>query len=111
MELHQVWGLAREFEERFINFILFILHICIHKGGQESGAGKLPRETFKLDYRRVCEPCSPVSIFILVLEAPKSASRRIEDYGEEDEFGAKDFSKELSLKADHQNRPLWIVRN
>lgn len=52
-----------------------------------------------------------LSIFILVLEAPKSASRRIEDYGEEDEFGAKDFSKELSLKADHQNRPLWIVRN
>ena len=45
-----------------------------------------------------------------VFEAPKSASRRIEDYGKEDEFGAKDFSKELVLKADHQNRPLWIVR-
>ncbi len=41
-------------------------------------------------------------------EAPKAASRRIEDYGEEDEFGAKDFSN-LVLKADNQNRPLWIV--
>jgi hypothetical protein len=42
-------------------------------------------------------------------EAPKAASRRIEDFGEEDEFGAKDFSKDLILKSDNQNRPLWIV--
>ncbi len=50
------------------------------------------------------------SFKIKVFEAPKSASRRIEDYGKEDEFGAKDFSKELALKPDHSNRPLWIVR-
>ena len=43
-------------------------------------------------------------------EAPKAASRRIEEYGDEDEFGAKDFSKDLILKADNANRPLWIVR-
>lgn len=43
-------------------------------------------------------------------EAPKAASRRIEEYGEEDEFGAKDFSKDLILKQDNANRPLWIVR-
>lgn len=43
-------------------------------------------------------------------EAPKAASRRIEDFGEEDEFGAKDFSN-LFLKADCVNRPLWIVRD
>lgn len=42
-------------------------------------------------------------------EAPKAASRKIEDFGEEDEFGAKDFSKDLILKSDCQNRPLWIV--
>lgn len=42
-------------------------------------------------------------------EAPKAASRRIEDFGDEDEFGAKDFSKDLILKTDNQNRPLWIV--
>ncbi|CAF0714328.1 unnamed protein product [Brachionus calyciflorus] len=41
--------------------------------------------------------------------APKSASRRIEEYENEDEFGAKDFSKELELKADHINRPIWIA--
>ena len=41
---------------------------------------------------------------------PKSASRRIEDfYKEDDEFGAKDYSKDLDLKADHSNRPLWIA--
>ena len=42
--------------------------------------------------------------------APKSASRRIEEYEEEDEFGAKDCTKEIDLKLDHQNRPLWIVK-
>jgi len=41
--------------------------------------------------------------------APKSASRRMEEYEEEDEFGAKDCTKEIDLKIDHQNRPLWIV--
>jgi hypothetical protein len=41
---------------------------------------------------------------------PKSASRSIENYRkEEDEFGAQDFSHDLDLKADHANRPLWIV--
>jgi hypothetical protein len=48
-------------------------------------------------------------MFKAMAEAPKAASRRIEDYGEEDEFGAKDFSN-LVLKADNQNRPLWIVK-
>jgi hypothetical protein len=43
--------------------------------------------------------------------APKSASRRIEEYEEEDEFGAKDCTKEIDLKIDHQNRPLWIVNS
>jgi hypothetical protein len=42
--------------------------------------------------------------------APKSASRRIDGFEkEDDEFGAKDYSKDLELKADHANRPLWIV--
>lgn len=45
---------------------------------------------------------------LAMAEAPKAASRRIEEYGEEDEFGAKDFSKDLILKSDNQNRPLWI---
>lgn len=42
------------------------------------------------------------------MAAPKSASRRIEEYNVEDEFGAKDCLG-LELKADHDNRPLWIV--
>ena len=42
------------------------------------------------------------------MSAPKSASRRIEEYNVEDEFGAKDCLG-LDLKADHDNRPLWIV--
>lgn len=45
---------------------------------------------------------------LAMAEAPKAASRRIEEYGDEDEFGAKDFSKDLILKADNANRPLWI---
>lgn len=45
---------------------------------------------------------------LAMAEAPKAASRKIEEYGEDDEFGAKDFSKDLILKADCQNRPLWI---
>ncbi len=47
-----------------------------------------------------------------VSEAPKSASRQIDETADnEDEFGAKDFSKELKLKNDHSNRPLWVVRD
>ena len=41
--------------------------------------------------------------------APKSASRKIEEYEVEDEFGAKYCTLELDLKLDHHNRPLWIV--
>lgn len=40
--------------------------------------------------------------------APKSASRRIDEYNIEDEYGAKNCT-DLTLKADHDNRPLWIV--
>jgi hypothetical protein len=39
---------------------------------------------------------------------PQAASRKIEEYEVEDEYGAKDCS-DLDLKPDHQNRPLWIV--
>ena len=39
---------------------------------------------------------------------PKAASRKIDEYEVEDEFGAKDCN-DLELKPDHQNRPLWIV--
>lgn len=41
-------------------------------------------------------------------EAPKSAHRKIDEEGEEDEFGAKDYSKDIQLKQDHANRPLWV---
>ena len=43
------------------------------------------------------------------LDVPKSASHHIEGYGDDDEYGAKDFSN-LIIKPDHHNRPLWIVR-
>lgn len=40
---------------------------------------------------------------------PKSARNHLTEYEVEDEFGAKDFSKDLELKNDHKNRPIWIV--
>jgi DNA excision repair protein ERCC-3 len=43
-----------------------------------------------------------------VFEAPKSAHRKIDEVGNEDEFGAKDYSTDLQLKQDHNNRPLWV---
>jgi len=44
---------------------------------------------------------------------PEAASKNVEDIpdAEEDEFGAKDFRKEMDLRPDHSNRPLWVAPN
>jgi len=44
---------------------------------------------------------------------PEAASKNVEDIpdAEEDEFGAKDFRKEMDLRPDHANRPLWVAPN
>ncbi|XP_071802961.1 general transcription and DNA repair factor IIH helicase/translocase subunit XPB-like [Asterias amurensis] len=44
-----------------------------------------------------------------VTELPGSASRVVEDKTEEDEYGAKDYRKNLQLKLDHKSRPLWLA--
>lgn len=43
---------------------------------------------------------------------PVAAKANVETVDEgvpEDEFGAKDYRKQMILKADHENRPLWVV--
>ena len=42
---------------------------------------------------------------------PKCASKGTKDAGEEDEYGAKDYRKLLSLKPDHKYRSLYIAPN
>ena len=45
--------------------------------------------------------------------APKAASRHLEDLAggteAEDEFGARDYRKEVQLKKDYSSRPLWVT--
>lgn len=42
---------------------------------------------------------------------PDVAKKNIEkqDVAIEDEFGAKDYRKQMVLKQDHASRPLWVV--
>lgn len=40
---------------------------------------------------------------------PKSALTQVTETGPEDEFGAKDYRSQMTLKADHGSRPLWLV--
>ena len=42
-------------------------------------------------------------------DVPEAASRAITDGTNEDEYGAKDYSKELTLRDDHAIRPLWVA--
>uniref|UniRef100_A0A224X7U7 General transcription and DNA repair factor IIH helicase/translocase subunit XPB n=1 Tax=Panstrongylus lignarius TaxID=156445 RepID=A0A224X7U7_9HEMI len=45
---------------------------------------------------------------------PDAAKKNVEttDQGvEEDEFGAKDYRKQVTLKGDHESRPLWVAPN
>ena len=44
---------------------------------------------------------------------PEAASKNVEEIpdAEEDEFGAKDFRKDMELRPDHSNRPLWVAPN
>ena len=44
---------------------------------------------------------------------PEAASKNVEDIpdAEEDEFGARDFRKDMELRVDHANRPLWVAPN
>ncbi|XP_047135825.1 TFIIH basal transcription factor complex helicase XPB subunit-like isoform X1 [Hydra vulgaris] len=41
---------------------------------------------------------------------PNAANRKVGDINDNlDEYGAKDYRKIVSLKADHQSRPLWVA--
>jgi len=44
---------------------------------------------------------------------PEAASKNVEDLpdAKEDEFGAMDFRKDMELRVDHSNRPLWVAPN
>ena len=44
---------------------------------------------------------------------PEAASKNVEDIpdAKEDEFGAMDFRKDMELRVDHSNRPLWVAPN
>ena len=44
---------------------------------------------------------------------PEAASKNVEEIPDapEDEFGAKDFRKEMELRPDHGSRPLWVAPN
>jgi len=44
---------------------------------------------------------------------PEAASKMeaIPDNVEEDDFGAQDFRKQMELRLDHGNRPLWVAPN
>ncbi|XP_077978060.1 general transcription and DNA repair factor IIH helicase/translocase subunit XPB-like [Glandiceps talaboti] len=44
-------------------------------------------------------------------DLPQSACREVSDQVVEDEFGAKDYRKQMILKPDHQSRPLWLAPN
>jgi len=40
---------------------------------------------------------------------PDGASRKLTEIGKTDEFGAKDYRKDMKLKQDHGSRPLWVA--
>ncbi|KAH7646498.1 dna excision repair protein xp-b-like protein [Dermatophagoides farinae] len=42
-------------------------------------------------------------------EVPEAAFRSVSDTNAEDEYGAKDYTKELTLKDDYSVRPLWVA--
>ncbi|XP_072030042.1 general transcription and DNA repair factor IIH helicase/translocase subunit XPB-like [Amphiura filiformis] len=42
-------------------------------------------------------------------ELPESASRQVAEETKEDEFGAKDYRQLMTLKLDHEARPLWVA--
>lgn len=42
-------------------------------------------------------------------DIPEAASRSISDATNEDEYGAKDYSNELTLREDYLVRPLWVA--
>lgn len=42
---------------------------------------------------------------------PSAAGKQVEESGTKvDEYGAKDYRLQMPLKADHNSRPLWVVR-
>lgn len=42
-------------------------------------------------------------------DVPDAASRAISDGSHQDEYGAKDYTKELKLREDYSVRPLWVA--
>lgn len=55
---------------------------------EDEGAGKEPQEA-----------------------VPSAAGKQVEESGTKlDEYGAKDYRLQMPLKADHNSRPLWVVR-
>lgn len=42
-------------------------------------------------------------------DVPAAAGRSVTDASGEDEYGAKDYTKELILRDDHSVRPLWVA--
>ena len=42
-------------------------------------------------------------------DVPKAASRSFSDNTNDDEYGAKDYTKELKLRDDYSVRPLWVA--
>ncbi|XP_048579619.1 general transcription and DNA repair factor IIH helicase subunit XPB isoform X2 [Nematostella vectensis] len=40
---------------------------------------------------------------------PKSSAAAVQETEAEDEFGAKDYRKQIELKPDHASRPLWVA--
>ena len=48
--------------------------------------------------------------FLSGIDLPSSASKQVAEGTPEDEYGAKDYRKLLTLKLDHKSRPLWVVR-
>lgn len=43
------------------------------------------------------------------VEVPEAAFHSVTDSNVEDEYGAKDYTNELSLREDHNVRPLWVA--
>lgn len=43
------------------------------------------------------------------MSVPQAASRVLVDASVEDEYGAKDYSKEVALREDHESRPIWVA--
>lgn len=59
--------------------------------------------------------CNDLTVYVYCLftdVVPGAATKNAEtnDQGvKEDEFGAKDYRSQMSLKTDHSSRPLWVV--